>query len=145
MNPFVNFNKRRVQLPKGCTDLTDVLRAKKCQYCDDIAVATVGWPDDYRWCEACQRDLEYFARQQDYSAVHVGFKEEAAIAGGLRSGERSAHSRGTEYGASRQRCPTIERLRDLRQFGVVEFARLGLHFGQLQPLSSLASSVFCAR
>jgi len=80
MNPFVNFNKRGVQLPKGCTDLGDVLRAKKCQYCDDIAVATVGWPDDHRWCEACQRDLEDFAKQQDYSVVHAGFKDEAAIA-----------------------------------------------------------------
>ena len=79
MNPFVNFNKRDVQLPKGCTDLADVLRTKKCQYCDDIAVATKGWPDDFRWCEICQRDLVDFARQQDYSVVHQ-FKDEAAIA-----------------------------------------------------------------
>jgi hypothetical protein len=78
MNPFVNFNKRYVQLPKGCTDLVDVLRAKKCQYCDDVAVATVGWPGDYRWCEACQRDLEDFARQQDYSIVHQP-KDDAAV------------------------------------------------------------------
>ena len=80
MNPFVNFNKRGVQLPEGCTDLADPLGPKKCEYCDDIAVATVGWRDDYRWCETCQRDLEDFARQQDYSIVPAGFEDEAASA-----------------------------------------------------------------
>ena len=77
MNPFVNFNKRGIQLPKGCTDLADVLRAKKCEYCDDIAVATDGWLGDYRWCEACQRDLREFAAKQDYSVIPT---DDAAIA-----------------------------------------------------------------
>ena len=61
MNPFVNPNKRGVELPRGYKNLVDVLRAKKCMYCDDAAVATRGWPGDYRWCEACQRDLAEFA------------------------------------------------------------------------------------
>ena len=79
MNPFVNFNKRDVQLPKGCTDLVDVLRTEKCKYCDDVAVATLGWPDDYRRCEACQRDLKEFASREDYEAA-CSLSEEAAIA-----------------------------------------------------------------
>jgi hypothetical protein len=79
MNPFVNFKKRDVQLPEGCTDLVDVLRTKKCEYCDDVAVATLGWPDDYRWCEACQRDLREFAGREDYEAA-CSLREEAAIA-----------------------------------------------------------------
>jgi len=62
MNPFVNPKKRGVQLPEGCKDLVDVLRIKKCEYCDDAAVATAGWPEDYRWCEACHRDLKEFAK-----------------------------------------------------------------------------------
>ena len=79
MNQFVNFNKRDVQLLKGCTDLVDVLHAKKCEYCDAVAVATVGWPGDYRWCEACQRDLREFASREDYDAI-CSLREEAAIA-----------------------------------------------------------------
>ncbi len=78
MNPFVNLNKRGVQLPKACTDLVDVLRAKKCEYCDDIAVATVGWPADYRWSEACQRDLAEFTAKEDYEVVFA-LKCESAI------------------------------------------------------------------
>ena len=42
---------------------------KQCEYCNNTAVATKGWPDDYRWCEACQRDLEEFASKEDYKAV----------------------------------------------------------------------------
>lgn len=62
MDPFVNPNKRGVELPKGNKDLVDILRAKKCMYCDDVAVTTLGWPGDFRWCEACQRDLAEFAK-----------------------------------------------------------------------------------
>jgi hypothetical protein len=78
MNPFVNFNKRGIELPKGCTDLADVLQAQKCEYCDDIAVATKGWPGDYRWCEACQRDLREFASKEDYEAA-CSLKGEVAM------------------------------------------------------------------
>lgn len=78
MNPFVNLNKRDVQLPKGCKDLGDVLRAKKCEYCDDVAVAMGGWFDDVRWCKACQRDLAEFARGENYDAA-CSLKGEAAI------------------------------------------------------------------
>ena len=63
MNPFVNPKKRSVELPKGYKDLGDVLRARKCEYCDDDAVASLGcWPDYYRWCEACQREMSEFAK-----------------------------------------------------------------------------------
>jgi hypothetical protein len=78
MNPFVNFNQRSIELPKGCTDLADVLRAKKCEYCDDIAVATQGWPGDYRWCTACQSDLADFASKEDHRAA-CSLKDAAAI------------------------------------------------------------------
>ena len=79
MNQFINLNKRAVELPKGCKDLADVLRYNKCEYCDDGAVATVGWPGDYRWCEVCQRDLAEFASREDYDAA-CSLKDDAAIA-----------------------------------------------------------------
>ena len=60
MNPFINPNKRGIELPKGYKNLADILQAKKCEFCDDVAVETEGWPDDYRWCDACQRDLAEF-------------------------------------------------------------------------------------
>ena len=69
MNPFVDFNKRNIQLPKGCSDLAELLKAKRCLYCDEIAVPTRGWPDDVRWCELCQNDLMDFARQEDFSVL----------------------------------------------------------------------------
>jgi hypothetical protein len=78
MNPFVNLNKRVVGLPKGCKELADVLHTKKCEYCDDVAIATKGWPSDYRWCEACQGDLAEFASKEDYDAA-CSLTDEAAI------------------------------------------------------------------
>jgi hypothetical protein len=79
MNPFVNPNKRGVELPKGYKNLGDVLRAKKCVYCDDAAVATRGWPGDYRWCEACQRDLAEFAKIEVPKGMLVDGCDQAAV------------------------------------------------------------------
>jgi hypothetical protein len=78
MNPFVNPKKRGVQLPKGYKDLADVLlgsnQAKcrtKCEYCGKPAIATLGWPGDFRWCRECQQDLKDFAAIE----VEVQFRE----------------------------------------------------------------------
>ena len=79
MNPFVNPNKRGVELPKGCTDLVDVLRAKKCQYCDDAAVTTLGWSGDFRWCEACQQDLMEFAKIEMPKCMLIDASDESAV------------------------------------------------------------------
>jgi hypothetical protein len=79
MNPFVNPNKRGVELPKGCKNLVDVLRAKICMYCDDAAVVTRGWPGDYRWCEACQRDLAEFAKIEVPKGMLVAGSDKAAV------------------------------------------------------------------
>jgi hypothetical protein len=65
MNPFVNPRKRGVQLPKGCKELAGVLqhtKRAKCGYCGEPAVATPGWPGDYRWCDLCNQDLRDFAK-----------------------------------------------------------------------------------
>ena len=70
MNPFVNPKNRGVLLPKGCKDLVDVLRGAgqaKCEYCGAIAVATLGWPNDFRWCAVCQQDLREFAAGYDFT------------------------------------------------------------------------------
>jgi len=56
------------------------MKPTKCQYCDDVAVTTVGWPNDYRWCAVCQRDLAEFAGKENYEAAHK-LKSHAAIAG----------------------------------------------------------------
>jgi hypothetical protein len=80
MNPFVNPNKRDVALPKGCKDLADMLNAKKCQYCDDLAVPTFGWPEDYRWCEACQRYLMEFAKIEVPIGVQTDTSNKTALA-----------------------------------------------------------------
>jgi hypothetical protein len=79
MNPFVNPNKRGVELPKGYKNLVDVLHAKKCEYCDGDAVATLGWPEDYRWCEACQRDLAEFAEIEVPKGMLIDTSDEAAV------------------------------------------------------------------
>jgi hypothetical protein len=79
MNPFVNPNKRGVELPKGYKNLLDVLRANKCEYCDDDAIATLGWPEDYRWCEACQRDLAEFAKIEVPKGMLIDTSDEAAV------------------------------------------------------------------
>jgi hypothetical protein len=79
MNPFVNPNKRGIDLPKGYKDLVDVLRARKCMYCDDAAVATRGWPGDYRWCEACQQDLWEFAKIEVPKGMLVDGSDKAAV------------------------------------------------------------------
>ena len=79
MNPFVNPNKRGVELPKGYKNLADVLRAKKCEYCGDAAVATLGWPEDFRWCEACQRDLAEFAKIEVPKCVLIDTSDEVAV------------------------------------------------------------------
>jgi hypothetical protein len=60
VNDFVNLKKRSIELPQGAKDLIDALR--KCEYCCAPAVATAGFPSDYRWCEECQRDLNEFAK-----------------------------------------------------------------------------------
>jgi hypothetical protein len=79
MNQFVNLKKRGVQLPKGCKNLVDVLQAK-CEYCDAAAVATLGRPGDYRWCEVCQRDLKEFAKIEVHEFRLVfNTSDEAAI------------------------------------------------------------------
>jgi hypothetical protein len=75
MNPFINFNKRDIQLPKGCTDLADV---KKCEYCDDVAIAPVGLPSGYLWCEACQRDLMEFVRDETPKTKLIDASDETA-------------------------------------------------------------------
>lgn len=78
MNPFVNLNERGIQLPKGCKDLADVLRAK-CEYCDTRAVALrfMGI-DNYRWCAECQRDLKEFAAKQNFK-FDFDTNDEAAV------------------------------------------------------------------
>jgi hypothetical protein len=52
----------------------------KCEYCDAAAIATLGWPGDYRWCEMCQRDLEKFAKieVQEFKPV-FDTSDEAAL------------------------------------------------------------------
>jgi LSD1 subclass zinc finger protein len=65
MNPFINPNKRGVNLPHGCKDLLDVLRGSpqsKCKYCGAAAeVLSFTGAEDYRWCRECQEDLKDFS------------------------------------------------------------------------------------
>ena len=77
MKDFVNYGKRSIQLPKGCKDLSDVLKSPKksesacksgCEYCG--APAVVGWAsgmwsadgtkseESHFRCEQCQEDLK---------------------------------------------------------------------------------------
>ena len=86
MNPFVNPKKRGIQLPIGCKDLVDVLHIKKCEYCDDAAVATVGWPEDYRWCEACQLDLKELAKIEVKEFERVFGSNDEAMLSKFRAG-----------------------------------------------------------
>jgi hypothetical protein len=82
MNPFVNPNKRGVQLPKGCKDLMDVMKGgnqAKCEYCAEPAVATIGWPGDYRWCELCQQDLKEFAKIEVPKGMAIDTSKEGAV------------------------------------------------------------------
>jgi hypothetical protein len=74
VNPFVNPQKRGLELPKGCKDLGDLLQHSsqaKCEYCGEPAIATPGWAADYRWCALCNHDLRDFARIE----VKVHFKK----------------------------------------------------------------------
>ena len=77
MNGFVNLKKRSVELPGGAKDLIDVLR--KCEYCDAPAVATAGYPGDYRWCGECQRDLNDFAKIEVPKGMLVDTSDKAAV------------------------------------------------------------------
>jgi len=79
MNPFVNPNKRGVELPKGCKNLVDVLLVQKCGYCGDTAFAALGWPEDYRWCEACQRDLAEFAKIEVPKGMLIDTSDKSAV------------------------------------------------------------------
>jgi hypothetical protein len=81
MNPFVNPNKRGVELPKGYDDLADILRATKCEYCEDVAIETEGWPGDYRWCDACQRDLGEFVMMEVSKGTFFHTGDESALSG----------------------------------------------------------------
>jgi hypothetical protein len=87
MKHFVNYRKRGVQLPKGCKDLSDLLKSakkpensgkkslgsnhkSKCEYCGAPAVAGWGsgvwiadgtWSEEtHAWCERCDDDLREF-------------------------------------------------------------------------------------
>jgi hypothetical protein len=82
MNPFVNPKKRGVQLPKGCKDLIDVMQGgnpAKCEYCAKHAVATVGWPGDYRWCAECQQDLKEFAKIEVPKGMLIDTSKDGAV------------------------------------------------------------------
>jgi hypothetical protein len=50
-----------------------------CEYCGEPAVATLGWPGDFRWCEACQRDLQDFAKIEVPKGMGVDISDPAAI------------------------------------------------------------------
>lgn len=87
MKDFVNYRKRSIQLPKGCKELSDVLKSSKksqrggeslrerisksrCEYCGAPAVAgwaSGSWSADgtkseeaHFWCRQCQDDLKEF-------------------------------------------------------------------------------------
>ena len=51
----------------------------KCEYCDAPAVATAGYPGDYRWCGECQRDLNEFAKIEVPKGMLVDTSNKAAV------------------------------------------------------------------
>jgi hypothetical protein len=91
MKKLVNYQKRSIQLPKGCKNLSDLLdkpkhpqevrvgsfekvRRSKCDYCGSPAVAgsfsyQVGdLPEEaHFWCQQCQRDLAEFGSRPENS------------------------------------------------------------------------------
>lgn len=62
MYPPINPNKQATKSPQEDKKPAETIAPpKKCEYCDAPAIATIGQPDDYRWCQTCQRDLLEFA------------------------------------------------------------------------------------
>jgi hypothetical protein len=61
MYPPINPKKQVPEPTIEHVNPTVITLPKNCEYCSAPAIATIGQPDDYRWCGTCQRDLLEFA------------------------------------------------------------------------------------
>jgi hypothetical protein len=125
MNRFVNFRKRSIELPKGCKDLSDVLKPRTpwkgtvyslvhsfqekvrngtCDYCGGPAVGgSMGGGDDlakheaHFWCEQCARDLaEFHSMPENAFPEEIDF-EDAATLEELEKKSKDVQRRETEF------------------------------------------------
>ena len=104
MKKFVNYRKRSVTLPKGCKDISDVLKMSgqskgdsgslpdaKCEYCGAPAIEgyecsivsrgeAPSEAEAHYWCERCVRDLEEFRRRPENTLLkNINTEDEAVI------------------------------------------------------------------
>ena len=104
MKRLVNYEKRSVQLPKGCKDLGDALKRRrhrggdpgssldpvrnaKCDYCGGRPVGgSATWmsgalqEEAHWWCEQCARDLhEFDAKPENTLPEDVDFEDQELV------------------------------------------------------------------
>lgn len=100
MKEFVNYNKRGIQLPKGCKDLADVLGMKqrkedsaksgamgneRCDYCGGPVVCASsifsgGVLSESFQCEKCCSDLgEFYAKPENTLPEDIDYEDKEVV------------------------------------------------------------------